>query len=599
MDAAAHPLVLAREARTNGDFLAAYDIAMTAKAEGLAHPKLDYFAALALADMGETERAAELYESAGLGDEQDSDIRALDGRLKKELALRTPGKEQARLFAESSQAYRALYDEARDYFPGINAATMALLAGNEQEAKALAREILAHPEIAEPDGYYAIVTAAEAHIVLDDGPAALKAMRQVADLEGVQAGQSVSTLRQMRLIQRIVPEREEAVAPLLDLLRPAPVLYYSGHMFVEDAAAEARLARDISEAFDEIRPDFAYGALACGADIMIAEEALKRGCELNLVFPFDDEDFIAQSVLPGGPGWLDRFNRCREQAKRESFATDSEYIGDPKLFTYGSHIAMGLARMRARHLHTEAVQLAVLQKNSKKKAAGTLRDVEKWQSFGQRVKIIDPGPINRDLCRPPDITVPQEVSRGAFSLIFADFAGFSSLNESILPLFNRTVLGRMGRVLDEHADKILYRNSWGDALYAVVTEPEHAASIALELQQRLGDLPQELRDCAGAHCGMRVGVHHGPIYRAFDAVMQRETFFGTEVTRTARIEPVTPTGEVYVTEAFAAMLAVQAEQPFACQYVGQVQLAKGYGALAMYKLDRRDDVLEEQVAPRV
>ncbi|WP_299327800.1 adenylate/guanylate cyclase domain-containing protein [Parasphingopyxis sp.] len=592
MDAAANPLALAREARTNGDFLAAYDIAMTAKAEGLSHPKLDYFAALALADMGETERAAELYASEGLADEPDSDIRALNGRLKKELAQRSPGETQARLFAESSQAYHALYDETHAYFPGVNAATMALLAGQEADARSLAREILAHPEIADPDDYYAFVTAAEAHIILDDGPAALAAMQKISGLSGIQAGQRVSTLRQMHLIQHIVPARQVAIAPLLGLLRPAPVLYYSGHMFVEDEAVEARLAADIAAAFDEIRPEFAYGALACGADIMIAEEALKRGCELNLVFPFDIDDFIAQSVVPGGQGWLDRFHRCREQAKRESFATDSEYIGDPKLFTYGSHIAMGLARMRARHLHTEAVQLAVLQQDSERKAAGTLRDVEKWQSFGQRVRIVDPGAIDRNLHRPPDITVPAEVSRGAYSLIFADFAGFSSLNESVLPLFNLTVLGRMGRVLDAHADKILYRNSWGDALYAVITEPEYAASIALELQQRLGDMPQELLDCAGPNCGMRVGVHHGPIYRAFDAVMQRESFFGTEVTRTARIEPVTPTGEVYVTEAFAAMLAVQSEQPFVCQYVGQVQLAKGYGALAMYKLDRRGDVLE-------
>ncbi|MEM8694570.1 MAG: adenylate/guanylate cyclase domain-containing protein [Pseudomonadota bacterium] len=586
------PLVLAREARTNGDFLAAYDIALTAKADGHTHPKLDYYAALALADMGEPRRAAELYERAGLGDEQDSDIRALGGRLKKELAQRAPGDHQSRLFAESSRAYRDLYDETQAYFPGINAATMALLSGEEDDAKSLAREILRHPEIAQPTGYFAVVTAAEAHIILDDGAAALAAMAGMPGLRDVQLGQRVSTLRQMQLILRIVPSRGAAISPLLDLLRPSPVLYFSGHMFVEGDAAEASLAQEIATAFDEIKPDSAYGALACGADIMIAEEALKRNCELNLVFPFDIEDFIEQSVRPGGAGWERRFEYCRTHAKRESFATDSEYIGDPKLFTYGSHIAMGLARIRARHLHTEAIQLAILQPGAVKRSAGTARDVEKWQSFGQQVRIIDPGSIDRDIQRPPKAVMPADVSRGAYSLIFADFAGFSSLTEGVLPLFNMTVLGRMGEVLDEHADKILYRNSWGDALYAVITDPVHAAGIALELQQRLGDLPQELRDCAGPHCGMRVGVHHGPIYRAFDAVMQRETFFGTEVTRTARIEPVTPTGEVYVTEAFAAMLAVQGEQPFACQYVGQVQLAKGYGALAMYKLNRRNSGLE-------
>ncbi len=581
------PLVLARDARANGDFLAAYDIALSAKAEGHDHPKLDYYAALVLADMGEIERAAELYESTGLEHEKDSDIRALKGRIKKELAQRETGEQQNRHFAEASHAYRALYDETREYFPGINAATLALLAGNDAEAEKLAKEILELPEIAKPTGFFPAVTAAEAHVILNNADAALAALKQMEGWSDVQPGRKVSTLRQMLLIERIVPDRAAAIAPLIAQLRPAPVLFYSGHMFVEDEQAEARLREEIAGAFDEIAPDFAYGALACGADILVAEEALRRGCELNLVFPFNVEDFLEQSVVPGGKGWVERFERCRAGAKRESFATNAEYIGDPKLFAYGAHIAMGLARIRARHLHTQAIQLALLQPDAMLNPAGTARDVKKWESFGQRAKIIDPGAIDRNLEKPPAITMPEDVARGAYSLIFADFAGFSSLREGVLPLFNSAILGRMGALLDEHADEILYRNSWGDALYAVVTEPIHAANIALELHQRLGDLPEELKDCAGPHCGMRVGVHHGPIYRAFDAVMQRDTFFGTEVTRTARIEPVTPTGEVYVTEAFAAMLAVQEDQPFACQYVGQVQLAKGYGKLAMYKLDRQ------------
>ena len=98
---------------------------------------------------------------------------------------------------------------------------------------------------------------------------------------------------------------------------------------------------------------------------------------------------------------------------------------------------------------------------------------------------------------------------------------------------------------------------------------------------------------------MRIGVHHGPIYRGYAAVMMRTTFFGTEVTRTARIEPVTPTGEVYATEAFAAILALEPDRRFGTHYVGKVQLAKSYGSLSMYKLSRRDIEKKERVAPRV
>ena len=59
---------------------------------------------------------------------------------------------------------------------------------------------------------------------------------------------------------------------------------------------------------------------------------------------------------------------------------------------------------------------------------------------------------------------------------------------------------------------------------------------------------------------------------------------------------MTPPGDVYVTEPFAAMVALHAPYRFRCRYVGQVDLAKKYGAFPMYRLTaakgnrRRSDV---------
>jgi class 3 adenylate cyclase len=47
------------------------------------------------------------------------------------------------------------------------------------------------------------------------------------------------------------------------------------------------------------------------------------------------------------------------------------------------------------------------------------------------------------------------------------------------------------------------------------------------------------------------------------------------VTRAARIEPITPPGSVYASEAFAATLAASGRQDCALEYVGEVSLAKG------------------------
>ena len=583
--AAGDPVVLANDALLRGDFLEAYDIAMSAREEGASDQQLDYCAVLSLARMGDTHMALDLYESSGLGDSTDDDFLALRGRLMKDLAEKAPEREQAALFASASEAYRAVYDSKGGYFPAINAATTALLAGDEEAAKRLAARVLGDGDIRKPVGYYSAATAAEAHILLDEPDEAYSAMEAAISWSDAGAGPRASTFRQMMLIARILPDRAEQIAPLLELLRPSPVLIYAGHMFREDADVEGSLASKIETELDRLRPNTAYGALACGADILIAEAVLRRGLELHLVFPFELEDFVAQSVRPGGEGWIRRFEACLHDAAGVSFATDMEYIGDPGLFRYGSSVAMGLAQMRAGHLRTSAVQLAILEEDAEAKAAGTAADLAMWKNLGHDSHIIRPGNIDRQLDHPPAVDAPKNTTRVAHSMIFADFAGFSSLSEAVLPLFADGVLGPIGRVLDEFGEKVLYRNSWGDALYAVIATPIDAAELALRLQMELSELPEQLTGDA-AQYGMRIGVHHGPIYRGYDGVMKRDSFYGTEVTRTARIEPVTPTGEVYATEAFAAILSLETERKYGTHYVGKVQLAKGYGELAMYKLSR-------------
>jgi hypothetical protein len=85
---------------------------------------------------------------------------------------------------------------------------------------------------------------------------------------------------------------------------------------------------------------------------------------------------------------------------------------------------------------------------------------------------------------------------------------------------------------------------------------------------------------------LRLGGHFGPVFETTDPVQGVTNYFGAHVSRTARIEPVTPPGEVYVTEQFAARLALE-PAGFGCDYVGQVPAAKGYGTMRMYHLHAR------------
>lgn len=367
------------------------------------------------------------------------------------------------------------------------------------------------------------------------------------------------------------------------------VAVFCGHMFNAGSDAEVELAERVRAKLDELDIAIGFGPLACGADIVIAEALLSRGAELNVVLPFAEEDFIAVSVLCGGKEWLPRFEACRDAAHSITFATPSAYVGDDNQFAYNTLYAMGLAVLRADKEACEAFQLAVLSDEqfsySLTGKAGTQADIRLWQNLGRETTLIPAGPVLRELEFPPMPKIRRGPRREIRSIIFADYKGFSRIGERELPDFMSIVMGRIAQVLHQFDDHVEFRNTWGDAIYAVIDEPRTAAAIALALQDELADLPEGLIP-DGAIAGMRIGVHYGPIWVGTDRITGNRLWYGGEVNRTARIEPVTPVGGVYCTETFAAALLMDNCSDCKFTYVGEEELPKKFGKVVLYHLER-------------
>ncbi|MEO1221878.1 MAG: adenylate/guanylate cyclase domain-containing protein [Pseudomonadota bacterium] len=366
------------------------------------------------------------------------------------------------------------------------------------------------------------------------------------------------------------------------------VAVFCGHMFNSGSEAEISLAQRISNYLDELDISVAYGPLACGADIVIAEELLKRGAELNVVLPFAEEDFIDESVTSGGHDWKERYYACRNAAKSINFATPGDYVGDDNQFAYNTLYAMGLALLRAQKRGCEAYQIAVVSDNfasfSSTGIAGTKADMKLWQDLGRKSVTIPAGNVPRNLRFPKRAKIGDGTKREIRSIIFADYKGFSRLSEREMPAFMHTIMGRIAQVLHDYGDHVEFRNTWGDAVYGIVDEPRKAAAIALELQEALADIPRGLVP-SGAVAGMRLGLHYGPIWVGTDRITGNRLWYGGEVNRTARIEPVTPVGGVYCTESFAAALLMDDCQECTFTSVGRVLLPKKYGEVELYLLD--------------
>ena len=83
---------------------------------------------------------------------------------------------------------------------------------------------------------------------------------------------------------------------------------------------------------------------------------------------------------------------------------------------------------------------------------------------------------------------------------------------------------------------------------------------------------------------LRIALHCAPVFSGHDPILGRTNYFGAGVTRAARIEPVTPPGLIYASEAFAATLAASGSS-CALEYVGTLDLAKHYGESRIYRLE--------------
>ncbi|MBM3274990.1 MAG: adenylate/guanylate cyclase domain-containing protein, partial [Candidatus Sericytochromatia bacterium] len=228
--------------------------------------------------------------------------------------------------------------------------------------------------------------------------------------------------------------------------------------------------------------------------------------------------------------------------------------------------------------------------------SGTEAQIRVWQAAGFDVDVVDLTAITRStgLLRPggeghpvpaPETADPPDFQQRVMAMLFADAVGYSQLNEEQIPIFVREFLGSVAHLLDRSPHKPVMKNTWGDAVFFVFEGIENAGALALDLRDRIRGtdwvahgLPERMN--------LRIALHAGPVYGFTDPVTAHPNFSGTHVSMAARIEPITPPGEVYCSEPFAVLAATRGVTAFACDHVGRTPLAKKYGIFPTYHLRR-------------
>jgi class 3 adenylate cyclase/tetratricopeptide (TPR) repeat protein len=551
----------------------------------------DYNSVLTLLRSGALEQAEKEYHRLALDTVKgEEDILALGGRLLKTKALEQTGEARGALAYEAGLKYHEAYRDTGGTYTGINTAALYLVGGNETRAFSLAKEVLQKLERISPnpgeDAYYHMATVAEAHLILSETGQAQSCLGDALQLDPHNYEAHATTLKQFEMILAA----RDMDAGWLDALRPPKALHFAGHIFGVGEGKrpmEARnvyaLERLLEQAIAAEKIGFAYGALAAGSDIMIAEILLEQAVDFHLVLPCPDELFIATSVAPFGADWVAKFHKCREAATTVRYVSSDPDVTDDLRMAFASELSMGLASLKAQRLATEAVQLLVWDEKIPKAEAGTARDALHWSRCGRR-QIIVPYPEERTGTTPSVSEEAEEPRRrGLKAMLFADVRGFGALSDHLVPVFLDTVLAPLAEELKKFGHKVNHVNTWGDGLFVVFSSVEDAAAAAIDLQGcfhacdlKAAGLPEFL--------ALRVGGHYGPILEKQDAFLGKPGYFGNEVSYAARIEPMTVPGSIYVSEAFACALAVGQADKYRSESVGAMTPRKGVDPIKLFSL---------------
>lgn len=572
-----------------GDYLKEYDLAQAALRRFPDNEYFRYCSVLALSRCNAKERALEAFYSYRLHLSRDEYVRSLEARILKDIAFQglDPADPFARLdrerFETAALTYQREFDRTGGHYAAVNAAMLYLLAGHPDKSRALAEQALSGAKLDHGAPYFALVTQAESCLLLQRLDEAEKIVLQAAAHNEKNLLTRARTFFQLDLICRYQHIDSKILSPLL----PETVIHYCGHAFYNhhpiNEADEHELSRHIEQVIATHHCAVAYGSLMAGSDILFAEAILKQGGELNVWLPFGVENFCDVSVRPAGAHWVRRFHNCINAANTVSLVTDSDFLGDEVLFYLCSDVAMGMAIMRANTLNAKVMQLAVWNRNLTNTSRGTYSNISKWQALGHHSEIIPSPPIIPRTERQKRRGNFPALRREPRAILFADVRGYSKLCDRDILWYFEVLNPALAEVIGRYQDDVEHVDTWGDAIFLVTAKAATVAGIAMELNAALASLDQTGLNI-DEPLQMRIGLHYGPVYKVYDHLARRYTFSSHDVTKTARIEPVTPPGEIFGTEPFVAMLEMEGNNWVSPEYAGTISSAKNFGEFRMFHI---------------
>ncbi|HEX4872157.1 MAG TPA: tetratricopeptide repeat-containing protein [Nevskiaceae bacterium] len=534
-----------------GNALAANDLAAEALQQQPEASELRYLFLQSLAACGNPRGALERYESlAPPAEQRGEDWWALRARLHKDLAFAGEAViDNLRLAAE---LYEAAFRRTGGSFSAINAASLALLEGDGGRAAVLARAALQalEGESAEDprQRYFRAVTRAEALAVLGEESACAAAL---AEADPLLRDDLVVRSRTRGQIARVLQARGRPVRLLDRLAMPDVYLLTTSGLRETPRPPPGKLAQRLSGS-----PVYTIGPTTPAA-LAAALQLLADGVRLHLVLGEVPERLLEHWQTLHGATAAGQLSRLIDGA--EQWSVPGGFLGIEAAWREQqcARQAQGVAAVQAARLGVPLRRLSV-----------TSRDGG-WQI----------------LARSRLARAPAAGTRRMVGLVFSDMVGFSRFSDAEIRVFWTEVMPRLAEGVRGYGRSVLLKQTWGDAMHLVTADARTAAQVSLDLVRTV----RRAREAYSGRLGqleIRVGVHYAPAYAGHDPLQDVRTFYGSQLSFTARVEPVTPPGQVFATESLSAELELECPGQFRLEYAGDLALAKQYGRFRLYSLRR-------------
>lgn len=398
--------------------------------------RLSQLYALAVSKSGIPKAALEFLEPVYQQQPNDPETAGILGGIYKEIFRKNQDTKYALL---SRDTYLKNFLLTKNYYTGINAATMSAIAGQVGRGREIATEVIGLLGNSYAD-FWEQVTLAEAYLLTKNREKALTAYFDAKKLAGTDWGKVSTVHNQLWMLNHYVPVPKE----VLKVFSPPGVVSFIGHMIDHPnrshprfpPSIEGRVREAIVSAIKTLNAKIGFCSLACGSDILFAEAMADAGGEVNIWLPFAKEDFVKASVDFAGGNWAERFESLLARFPA-TYITQDPYAGYDDLFSFQNRVIFGSAVIRSSMNHTEPTLLTVLSETDLRLKEGGTRDTVNLWPFPSRYVNINPDNFITEsptaTTRPP-LEIPkvkhQTIDRPVLYAVCADLPGSSQAEQT-------------------------------------------------------------------------------------------------------------------------------------------------------------------------